>query len=155
MSRHLKIAAAQLGPIHLADTREAVVKRLIALMREAHGQGARFIVFPELALTTFFPRWWMEEQSDVDRRFFETAMPSPITQPLFDEDGHDHRNADLQRPALARGVSRSRITGSGNRRAGVQHADGKSALSGAAGAARAPSSHHGAVDGVSKRDVAR
>ena len=85
MSRHLKIAAAQLGPIHLADTREAVVKRLIALMREAHGQGARFIVFPELALTTFFPRWWMEDQSDVDLRFFETAMPSPITQPLFDE----------------------------------------------------------------------
>jgi predicted amidohydrolase len=85
MSRHLKIAAAQLGPIHLADTRESVVKRLIALMREAHGQGARFIVFPELALTTFFPRWWMEDQSEVDHRFFEAAMPSPATQPLFDE----------------------------------------------------------------------
>ena len=39
MSRHLKIAAAQLGPIHRADTREAVVTRLIALMREAHSQG--------------------------------------------------------------------------------------------------------------------
>ncbi len=85
MSRHLKIAAAQLGPIHLADTREAVVKRLIALMREAHGQGARFVVFPELALTTFFPRWWMEDAADVDRRFFEAAMPSPVTQPLFEE----------------------------------------------------------------------
>ena len=85
MSRHLKIAAAQLGPIHLADTREAVVKRLIALMREAHAQGARFIVFPELALTTFFPRWWMEDPAEVDRRFFERAMPSPVTQPLFDE----------------------------------------------------------------------
>jgi hypothetical protein len=60
MARYLRIAAAQLGPIHLADTRAAVVKRLVALMREAHGQGARFIVFPELALTTFFPRWWME-----------------------------------------------------------------------------------------------
>ena len=85
MSRHLRIAAAQLGPIHLADTREAVVKRLLALMREAHAQGARFIVFPELALTTFFPRWWMEDQADVNRRFFERAMPSPVTQPLFDE----------------------------------------------------------------------
>ena len=85
MSRHLKIAAAQLGPIHLADTREAVVKRLIALMREAHSQGARFIVFPELALTTFFPRWWTEDQADVDRKFFEREMPSPVTQPLFDE----------------------------------------------------------------------
>ena len=85
MPRHLKIAAAQLGAIQLADTREAVVKRLIALMREAHSQGARFIVFPELALTTFFPRWWMEDQGEVDQRFFEKSMPSPITQPLFDE----------------------------------------------------------------------
>ena len=85
MSRHLKIAAAQLGPIQLAETREAVVQRLVALMREAHAQGARFIVFPELALTTFFPRWWMEDQADVDRRFFEREMPSAVTQPLFDE----------------------------------------------------------------------
>jgi N-carbamoyl-D-amino-acid hydrolase len=85
MTRHLKIAAAQLGPIHRADTREAVVKRLIALLREAHSQGARFVVFPELALTTFFPRWWMEDQGDVDRRYFEASMPSPVTQPLFDE----------------------------------------------------------------------
>ena len=85
MSRPIKIAAAQLGPIHLADTREAVVRRLIALLREAHGQGARFVVFPELALTTFFPRWWMDDQAEVDRRFFEAAMPSPVTQPLFDE----------------------------------------------------------------------
>jgi N-carbamoyl-D-amino-acid hydrolase len=85
MSRHLKIAAAQLGPIHLADTREGVVQRLIALMREAHSQGARFVVFPELALTTFFPRWWLEDPADVDRRFFEAAMPSAVTQPLFDE----------------------------------------------------------------------
>jgi len=29
----LKAAVAQLGPIHLADTRAAVVKRLMALMR--------------------------------------------------------------------------------------------------------------------------
>ncbi len=85
MSRHLKIAAAQLGPIHLADTREAVVRRLIALMREAHSQGARFIVFPELALTTFFPRWWVEDQDEVEAKFFEASIPSPVTQPLFDE----------------------------------------------------------------------
>lgn len=85
MPRHLNIAAAQLGPICLADTRESAVKRLIALMREAHGRGARFIVFPELALTTFFPRWWMENQAEVDRKYFEASMPSPVTQPLFAE----------------------------------------------------------------------
>jgi len=82
MARRLKVAAAQLGPIHLADSRASVVKRLMAMTREAHASGARFIVFPELALTTFFPRWWFETQDEVDR-FFEAQMPGPETMPLF------------------------------------------------------------------------
>ena len=83
MSRKLKAAVAQLGPIHLADTRTAVVKRLMALMREAHAAGAEFVVFPELALTTFFPRYWMIDQKEIDR-FFEREMPGSETRPLFD-----------------------------------------------------------------------
>src|ERR1700693_392114 len=83
MSRKLRAAVAQLGPIHLADSREVVVKRLTALLREAHGAGAKFVVFPELALTTFFPRYWMTDQSEIDR-FFEREMPGPDTRPLFD-----------------------------------------------------------------------
>ena len=83
MSRKLRAAVAQLGPIHLADSRASVVKRMIALLREAHAEGAKFVVFPELALTTFFPRWWMTEQAEIDK-FFESQMPSPETQPLFE-----------------------------------------------------------------------
>ena len=83
MPRKLRAAVAQLGPIHLADSRAAVVKRLIALLREAHAAGAEFVVFPELALTTFFPRWWMTDQAEIDR-FFESQMPGPETQPLFE-----------------------------------------------------------------------
>jgi predicted amidohydrolase len=83
MSRKLRAAVAQLGPIHLADSRAAVVKRLCALLREAHGQGARFVVFPELALTTFFPRYWMTDQAQIDQ-YFESQIPGPETQPLFD-----------------------------------------------------------------------
>src|SRR5580700_3598823 len=83
VSRKLRAAVAQLGPIHLADSRAAVVKRLIALLREAHAGGATFVVFPELALTTFFPRWWMTDQEEIDR-FFESQMPGPETQPLFE-----------------------------------------------------------------------
>ncbi len=79
------MAAAQLGPIHLAESREAVVQRLLALLRQAHARQVRFIVFPELALTTFFPRYWFDDQKEVDHRFFETSMPSPVTAPLFDE----------------------------------------------------------------------
>ena len=85
MSRHLKIAAAQLGPLHRSDTRTAATKRLVALLKEAHAMGARFVVFPELAFTTFFPRWWMEDQKEVDERYFERDMPGPETRPLFEE----------------------------------------------------------------------
>lgn len=85
MKRRLTIASAQLGAVNLADTRAAVVARLLDLLRQAAGRGARFVVFPELALTTFFPRWWNEDQAEVDERFFERQMPSPVTRPLFDE----------------------------------------------------------------------
>jgi predicted amidohydrolase len=83
MSRKLKAAVAQLGPIHLADDRRSVVKRLLALLREAHGAGARFVVFPELAFTTFFPRYWMTDQAKIDA-FFEHEIPGPETRPLFE-----------------------------------------------------------------------
>jgi N-carbamoyl-D-amino-acid hydrolase len=85
MTRHLKIAAAQLGPLHRSDTRASATRRLVALLREAHGMGAKFVVFPELAFTTFFPRWWMEDQAEVDGRYFEREMPGPETRPLFEE----------------------------------------------------------------------
>jgi N-carbamoyl-D-amino-acid hydrolase len=83
LSRRLNAAVAQLGPIHLADSRASVVERLMGMMREAHGRGARVVVFPELALTTFFPRWWMTDQAEIDR-FFEREMPNAETRPLFD-----------------------------------------------------------------------
>ncbi|HUP28923.1 MAG TPA: nitrilase-related carbon-nitrogen hydrolase, partial [Usitatibacter sp.] len=85
MSRKLKIAAAQLGPLNRSDTRASATRRLVELLRESHSMGAKFVVFPELAFTTFFPRWWMEDQAEVDRRYFEATVPSPETAPLFDE----------------------------------------------------------------------
>jgi N-carbamoyl-D-amino-acid hydrolase len=83
MSRRLKVSAAQLGPIHRADSRKSVVNRLVEMLKEADSRGSRFVVFPELALTTFFPRWWMEDQAEVDK-YFEAQMPSPETLPLFE-----------------------------------------------------------------------
>ena len=83
MSRLLTVAAAQLGPIQRADTRESVVQRMLALMEEAHTRGANLIVYPELALTTFFPRWYHEDRAEADH-WFEASMPNPAIQPLFD-----------------------------------------------------------------------
>ena len=57
--------------------------RLTALMRQARANGCDVIVYPELALTTFFPRWYFEDQAEIDG-FFEREMPGPDTQPLFD-----------------------------------------------------------------------
>ena len=81
--RVVNVAAAQLGAIQKADSREAVVKRMIALMDEAKAKGADLIVYPELALTTFFPRWYMEDRAEADR-WFEREMPSAATRPLFE-----------------------------------------------------------------------
>ena len=84
-SRRLKIAAAQLGPLNLADTRTTATKRLVKMLRDAHSMGAKFVVFPELAFSTFFPRYWHEDQAETDRRFYEATIPSAETQSLFDE----------------------------------------------------------------------
>ena len=78
------VGGAQLGPIARDESRQAVVSRLLELMREAHGRGCKLVVYPELALTSFFPRWWMEDADEVDF-WFERDMPSAATQPLFDE----------------------------------------------------------------------
>jgi predicted amidohydrolase len=78
----ITVGAAQLGPIQRAESRAAVVERLCALMRKAHARGCDLVIYPELALTTFFPRWYIEDQDEVDT-WFERAMPNNETQPLF------------------------------------------------------------------------
>jgi N-carbamoyl-D-amino-acid hydrolase len=83
MSRILTVAAAQLGPIARSHSRSQVVTRMLSLMEQARGNGVGLIVFPELALTTFFPRWYMEDQAEIDA-FFEREMPSNETRPLFE-----------------------------------------------------------------------
>lgn len=84
MTRKLVTAAAQMGPIARAEDRKSTVARLIEMMREAHGRGCKLVVFPELALTTFFPRWVIEDEDEIDS-YYETEMPGPATLPLFDE----------------------------------------------------------------------
>jgi hypothetical protein len=83
MVRVLNVAIGQLGPIAKDETRTAVVARLTALMRQAHANGCDLIVYPELALTTFFPRWYIEDQREIDT-YFEREMPGSETRPLFD-----------------------------------------------------------------------
>ena len=82
MSRSITVAAAQLGPIQMAEPRSVAVERMVRLMERAHRRGVELVVFPELALTTFFPRHYHADIAEADH-WFETAMPSNATAPLF------------------------------------------------------------------------
>ena len=84
MTRIIQAAAAQMGPIAKSETRKETVARLIAMMRQARERGAELVVFTEMALTTFFPRWLIEDEAELDS-YYERDMPGPATQPLFDE----------------------------------------------------------------------
>ena len=82
MSRILRVAGAQMGPNQRADRREQMLDRMMVLLEQAASSGARLVVFPELAFTTFFPRWLLEEKEL--ERYYERAMPNQAVQPLFD-----------------------------------------------------------------------
>ncbi|ETX27476.1 N-carbamoyl-D-amino-acid hydrolase [Roseivivax isoporae] len=81
--REIVIGGAQMGPIQKAESRTEVVARMLALLDQAAGAGCDLVVYPELALTTFFPRYWMDDASEIDA-WFEAEMPNDATRPLFD-----------------------------------------------------------------------
>ncbi|MFK7890476.1 MAG: diaminopropionate ammonia-lyase [Granulosicoccus sp.] len=81
--RNLRLGVAQLGPIQRTNDRQSVVKRQIDILHKAAACGVEFVVFPELAFTTFFPRFYIEDDQDRDR-WFESEMPGKETSALFD-----------------------------------------------------------------------
>jgi N-carbamoyl-D-amino-acid hydrolase len=83
-TRTLTVGAAQMGPIARAETRTQAVRRHKELLRQAKSRGCDLVVFPELAFTTFFPRWYFEDKRELEG-FFEREMPGPETASLFDE----------------------------------------------------------------------
>lgn len=83
-ARILTIGAAQQGPVTRQESRRDVVERLLEMLRQGHAQGCELVVFTEVALVPFFPHWHMTDEEEIDA-WFEREMPSPETQPLFDE----------------------------------------------------------------------
>ena len=110
MARVVTVAAAQLGAIQKAETRQAVVKRMLDLLDQAQGQGCGLRRVPELALTTFFPRWYMTDQAEVDS-WFEREMPNAATRPLFEKAARLQDRLHL------------RLCGADPRRPSLQHRD--------------------------------
>ncbi len=83
MPRIVTVGIAQLGPIPRSQSRPEVVLRLLALMEDAAKSGCDLIVYPEAALTAFFPHWMVEGDQELDS-YFETEMPNAAVQPLFE-----------------------------------------------------------------------
>ncbi|KAK0260783.1 hypothetical protein LTR91_018023 [Friedmanniomyces endolithicus] len=87
MARTLTVAAAQVGAVNKDTPKQEVVQRLIKLLHEAASKNVKLVVFPEIALTTFFPRHLFTSQEELDHFFEhgEDVTQSPDVKPLFDE----------------------------------------------------------------------
>jgi predicted amidohydrolase len=79
MPRQIQVAAAQMGPNNEGTPREEIVERMLALLASAARDGVELIVYPEMALTTYFPK---KIRRDFDQ-FFETEVPPKALEPLL------------------------------------------------------------------------
>src|SRR6266705_3405377 len=79
MPRSIKVAAAQMGPNQDGTPREAIVERMLGLLDQAIRDDVEVIAYPEMALTTDFPK---RIRTDFDQ-FFETEVPPKALEPLL------------------------------------------------------------------------
>ncbi len=79
MPRYVKVAAAQMGPNNDGTPREVIVERMLGLLEQAIRDGVELIAYPEMALTTYFPK---RVRPDFDH-FFETEVPPKALEPLL------------------------------------------------------------------------
>jgi predicted amidohydrolase len=68
-----------MGPNNEGVSREEIVERMQALLDRAVQDGVELIAYPEMALTTYFPK---RIRSDYDQ-FFETEVPPKALEPLL------------------------------------------------------------------------
>src|SRR6266851_2599149 len=88
--RVLRAAAAQMGPTQNADSREHTLGRMLELLDAAAARGASLVVFPELAFTTFFPRWLVEGKA-LDHHLRAKYAESGRAAPVRSRPGAPHR----------------------------------------------------------------
>src|SRR2546421_442384 len=79
MPRQIKVAAAQMGPNNEGTSREEIVERMLVLLESAAREGVELIAYPEMALTTYFPK---KIRRDFDQ-FFEADVPPKALEPLL------------------------------------------------------------------------
>ncbi|PWY81546.1 carbon-nitrogen hydrolase [Aspergillus sclerotioniger CBS 115572] len=85
MARTVRLAAAQLGTTNKWDARENTLDRMIILLKDAAAQGAKLVLFPEIAFTTFFPRYLILDQAELESWFEHGDITTASrTKALFD-----------------------------------------------------------------------
>jgi predicted amidohydrolase len=87
MPRVIRVAAAQVGAVHVDSPREETLKRIIKLVEDAAAKGVKLVVLPETALTTFFPRHvgLDKDPKEFDKWYEEgDIVTGKNVKPLFD-----------------------------------------------------------------------
>ncbi|KAK1057214.1 hypothetical protein LTR12_012987 [Friedmanniomyces endolithicus] len=85
-SNTIRLAAAQMGATHRSDPRSKTLDRTLKLLDNAASQGAELVLFPEIALTTFFPRYLIDDAEELALWFEHgDVTKSENTAPLFDK----------------------------------------------------------------------
>jgi N-carbamoyl-D-amino-acid hydrolase len=82
--REKREAEKLLGEIDVEKIRRYSVGRMLKLMKEAAIRESDLIVFPELALTSFFPYFYIESEQVLMRFFEKGPIELGIAKPLFD-----------------------------------------------------------------------
>ncbi|OJI88815.1 hypothetical protein ABZX51_009792 [Aspergillus tubingensis] len=89
MPRTVRLAAAQMGTTNKWSSREETLTRMINLLKDAATQGAKLVLFPEIAFTTFFPRYLILDEAELEDWFEHgDILTAPRTKALFDT-AHD------------------------------------------------------------------
>ncbi|PWY65464.1 carbon-nitrogen hydrolase [Aspergillus eucalypticola CBS 122712] len=89
MPRTVRLAAAQMGTTNKWSSREETLNRMILLLKDAATQGAKLVLFPEIAFTTFFPRYLILDEAEIEDWFEHgDILTAPRTKALFDT-AHD------------------------------------------------------------------
>ena len=86
MARKIVLVAAQMGATHRTDERSHTLERMIRLLEQAASKGADVVLFPELAFTTFFARYLIEDPLELESWFEHgDILNAPQTKALFDK----------------------------------------------------------------------
>ncbi|HJT59082.1 MAG TPA: nitrilase-related carbon-nitrogen hydrolase [Ktedonobacteraceae bacterium] len=73
-----------LEEIDIDTIRKHSVSRMMRLMKEASAYGCDLVVFPELALTSFFPYFYIESERTLLRFFEKEPVELGLAKPLFE-----------------------------------------------------------------------